>query len=636
MVLPLVLIPILLVGGLVGYISTTQAHLGISKTSRDDLAHMSSFTLDLLNAHYHQYQVYKKDKVKSVRENLGSLVDLAYNLVAAQHKQNASGRINISSAKGNANKALKDVSVGETGYIYAMTSGGDLAVHIANEGANIYNSQDDEGRYFIQEMSKNALSASPGEILYTVYPWRNAMLGDETARQKIVAYRYFEPWDWIIAVGSYLDETYEDLSFENRAFLKLKEQIKAKKVGNTGYIYAVDISGNLKIHPFQEGDNIYNEQDDEGRYFIREMCKKRTGWIRYPWINEGETAPRMKIARYDYFEPWQWVVAVGSYEDEFYGPANAIKEHILFGVTALVFLVGAGATIFVFWLSKAYTAPLYRLIDVMHKVKQGRLDEKAEIVSKDEFGELVSTFNDMTAILKRNKELESGMARQEKMASLGVLSSEVAHEINNPLGVILGYAGYLEGKIDESDPKHNCVKEIKQECRRCMKIVKGLLGYARSRQPSRSIVNINEMLDQVIEIIQGYKELQGVVVHKNFDPNLSTALVDEDQIRQVSINLILNAGGAMPEGGTLTITTAMKDEHHVKIEFKDSGMGISPENLEKIYNPFFSTKSNGTGLGLSISKEIVAAHQGEMTIDSEPGEWTTVIICLPVSNMGWE
>jgi signal transduction histidine kinase len=92
----------------------------------------------------------------------------------------------------------------------------------------------------------------------------------------------------------------------------------------------------------------------------------------------------------------------------------------------------------------------------------------------------------------------------------------------------------------------------------------------------------------------------------------------------------------MPEGGTLTITTAMKDEHHVKIEFQDSGMGISPENLDKIYNPFFSTKSNGTGLGLSISKEIVAAHQGEMTIDSEPEEGTTVIICLPVSNMGWE
>ncbi|MBW1750506.1 MAG: cache domain-containing protein, partial [Deltaproteobacteria bacterium] len=126
MVLPLVLIPILLVGVLVGYISITQAHLGISKTSRDDLEHMSSFTLDLLNAHYLQYQVYKEDKVQGVRGNLKSLVNLAYNLVEAQYLQNTNGQIDGLAARKNANRGLKNVSVGETGYIYAMTSAGNL------------------------------------------------------------------------------------------------------------------------------------------------------------------------------------------------------------------------------------------------------------------------------------------------------------------------------------------------------------------------------------------------------------------------------------------------------------------------------------------------------------------------------
>lgn len=636
MVLPLVLVPILLVGVLVGYISMTQAHLGISRTSRDDLEHMTSFTLDLLNAHYQQYQGYKQDKVESVRGNLGSLVNLAYNLAQAQQKQNSSGQIDTLAAQENANRALKNVSVGETGYIYAMTSAGNLAVHIANEGANIYNSQDEEGRYFIQEMSKNALSAAPGEVLYTVYPWRNAILGDTHARQKIVAYRYFAPWDWIIAVGSYLDETYEDLAFENQAFQELKNQIKAKKVGHTGYIYVVDTSGYLKIHPFQEGENLLKEQDEEGRYFIREMCEKKKGWIRYPWRNIGENVPRMKIVRYDYFEPWKWVVAVGSYEDEFYGPANAIKDHIVIGVSILVLVVGVFASFFVFWLSKAYTDPLYRLIDVMHKVKQGRLDEKADIVSQDEFGELASSFNDMVAILQRNKELESDMARQEKMASLGVLSSEVAHEINNPLGVILGYAGYLEGKIEESDPKHNCVKEIKQECRRCMKIVKGLLGYAQSRQPSLASIDINGLLSQVVDMAIGYKELQGITVTKDFYENLPHVLADEDQIRQVANNLILNAGAAMLEGGHLRITTSMIDDKIIAVMFEDSGTGISSDHIEQIYNPFFSTKSDGTGLGLSISREIIQAHQGEIKINSEQGKGTTVTICLPVGDMGRE
>jgi len=636
MVLPLVLIPILLVGVLVGYISITQAHLGISRTSRDDLEHMSSFTLDLLNAHYLQYQVYKEDKVQGVRGNLKSLVNLAYNLVEAQYLQNTNGQIDSLAARMNANHALKNVRVGATGYIYAMTSAGNLTVHIANQGANIYNSQDDEGRYFIQEMSKNALSATPGEVLYTVYPWKNSILGDEDARQKIVAYRYFAPWDWIIAVGSYLDETYEDLAFENRAFQELKNQIKAKIVGQTGYIYIVDTSGYLKIHPFQEGENLLQEQDEEGRYFIREMCEKKKGWIRYPWQNIGEDAPRMKIVRYDYFEPWQWVVAVGSYEDEFYGPANAIKRRIVIGFSVLVLVVGVLASLFVFWMSKAYTDPLYRMIDAMHKVKQGRFDEKADIVSRDEFGELAATFNDMTAILQRNNELESGLARQEKMASLGVLSSEVAHEINNPLGVILGYAGYLEGKIDDSDPKHTCVKEIKQECRRCMRIVKGLLGYAKARQPSLSSVDINGLLSQIVDMALGYRELQGKSITKDFFENLPQVMADEDQIRQVANNLIVNGAAAMPQGGHLQITTSRVDDKTIAVVFADTGTGISSDHMEKIYNPFFSTKPDGTGLGLSICREIIQAHHGRIKIISEQGKGTTVLIWLPVSDMGRE
>jgi len=636
MVLPLVLIPILLVGVLVGYISITQAHLGISRTSRDDLEHMSSFTLDLLNAHYLQYQVYKEDKVQGVRGNLKSLVNLAYNLVEAQYLQNTNGQIDSLAARMNANHALKNVRVGATGYIYAMTSAGNLTVHIANQGANIYNSQDDEGRYFIQEMSKNALSATPGEVLYTVYPWKNSILGDEDARQKIVAYRYFAPWDWIIAVGSYLDETNEDLAFENRAFQELKNQIKAKIVGQTGYIYIVDTSGYLKIHPFQEGENLLQEQDEEGRYFIREMCEKKKGWIRYPWQNIGEDAPRMKIVRYDYFEPWQWVVAVGSYEDEFYGPANAIKRRIVIGFSVLVLVVGVLASLFVFWMSKAYTDPLYRMIDAMHKVKQGRFDEKADIISRDEFGELAATFNDMTAILQRNNELESGLARQEKMASLGVLSSEVAHEINNPLGVILGYAGYLEGKIDDSDPKHTCVKEIKQECRRCMRIVKGLLGYAKARQPSLSSVDINGLLSQIVDMALGYRELQGKSITKDFFENLPQVMADEDQIRQVANNLIVNGAAAMPQGGHLQITTSRVDDKTIAVVFADTGTGISSDHMEKIYNPFFSTKPGGTGLGLSICREIIQAHHGRIKIISEQGKGTTVTIWLPVGDRGRE
>ncbi|HYS42395.1 MAG TPA: cache domain-containing protein, partial [Geobacteraceae bacterium] len=234
-VLPLVIIPIFIVGGVIGYISYRQAYLGITQTSKDDLEHMTGFTIDLFNSHYQQFQVYKQDKAKSFNQELATLANLSYNIVEAEHRQYQSGRLDPATARNEAKKALKKVNVGETGYIYAMTSKGELKAHIAREGENVYNEKDENGRFFIREMCEKALKARPGEVLYIIYPWRNAVLGDKYPRNKVVAYRYFKEWDWIIAAGGYLEETYEDVNFEKRSFAELKEKIRSKKVGHTGY-----------------------------------------------------------------------------------------------------------------------------------------------------------------------------------------------------------------------------------------------------------------------------------------------------------------------------------------------------------------------------------------------------------------
>ncbi|MBU0909659.1 MAG: cache domain-containing protein [Proteobacteria bacterium] len=631
MVLPLVLVPILIVGMVVGYIANQQAYLGITKTSKDDLDHMTSFSLDLLQGHYQQYQVYKQDKLATVRNNLATLVNLAYDLVASLEQQHAASGLTLQEAKARANRSLKDVRVGETGYIYAMTTAGDLVVHKAAEGTNIMDARDERGRYFIREMCRQAPAAQPGEILYITYPWRNPVLGDEHERQKIVAYRYFPEWDWIIGVGSYLDETYEDLAFENEAFAELKEQIKAKRVGDAGYIYVMDIKGNLKIHPFREGDNIYDTRDEDGRYFIREMCTKKQGWIRYPWRNEGEKSARMKIVRYSYFEPWGWIVAVGSYEDEFYGPANLIKHKIFWSVGLLVLLVGLGASFFGYFAAKVFTAPIYEMISVMRQIKKGRMDKRVRVQGNDELAELAETFNAMSEKLKENKEIESNLAQQGRIASLGVLSSSVAHEINNPLGVIQGYVGYLEGKIDELDPNHKIVREIKQENRRCMKIVNNLLSYTRTPLPDPRQTDLNELLGQIVGLIAGHQELRNVAVERDFAPDLPYVMVDADQIRQVVINLLMNAGKATGETGRVKLSTALVAGDQVRIVCEDSGPGINEADLPQVFEPFFTTKPRGTGLGLAISRQIIEAHHGSITIESRVGKGTKVIITLPHS-----
>lgn len=630
LVMPLVIIPIFVVGGVIGYISTKQAYRGITQTSRDDLEHMASFTIDLLNSHYQQFQVYKQDKMRTVHLELATLTNLSYNLVEAQDRQYRAGKVDLRTAKEEARKALKRVSVGMTGYIYAMTTKGLLEVHVAREGENVYNEKDENGRPFIRIMCENALKAKPGEVLYIVYPWRNEVLGDKYPRKKVVAYRYFPQWDWIIASGGYLEETYEDVAFERRSFAELKEKIRSKKVGETGYIFCMDDTGTFTVHPSGEGQNFFNAVDSSGNKFIKEMVEKKRGWIRYPWRNKGDASPRMKLVRYDYFKPWGWIVAVGSYEDEFYREANKIRGRIVTTMTLLTILTGLVATGLVFLAAKVFTDPINYMIDVIRKVKKGRLDEQMEVDTGDELGELAGAFNRMTAIIRQNKEMEASLAQQGKMASLGVLSSGVAHEINNPLGVILGYASYLESKITEEDPTYKYIHEIKRESKRCKKIVQDLLSYARTPKPALELTDINDLLGQIVGFAANHTDMHHVTVVREFAPDLPPVMADGDQIRQVAINLILNAGSAMTAGGVLTVRTFLDQEQYVNIVFSDTGCGIPREDQERIFEPFFTTKTKGTGLGLAITRQIVEMHHGRIAIDSEVGRGTDVTVRLPL------
>lgn len=630
LVLPLVIGPIFIVAGVIGYIANQQAYRGVTKTSKDDLLHMSAFCLDLLNSHYQQFQVYKQDRLRYLNQELATLTALSYNLVESEHNQYKKGQLGLELAKQEARKALKKVNVGETGYIYAMTSKGDLQVHIAREGENVFDERDENGRYFIREICKTAKASKDGETLYITYPWRNEVLGDKHPRNKIVAYRYFREWDWIIAAGGYLDETSEEAAFERKSFAALKDSIKSKKVGATGYIFCMNSKGTFTIHPDSEGKNLIDAKDLDGNQFIREMCTKKSGWIRYPWKNQGDKEARMKIVRYEYFKPWDWIIAVGSYEDEFYLEANKIKTHIMYSMILLIMVVGITSTMMVYRASTIITSPITHMIEVIRRVKRGKLDEIMKVSGEDELAEMAGAFNRMTEIIRRNRDMEASLAQQGKMASLGVLSSGVAHEINNPLGVILGYAGYLEGKMSEEDPNYKYIHEIKRESKRCKKIVQDLLSYARTPRPTLETTDLNNLLQQIVDFAANHTDMRGVTITTDFAVGLPQIELDGDQMRQVAINLILNAGGAMPDGGKLFIKTEPAPDNRIRIQFQDSGCGIPQESLEKIFEPFYTTKERGTGLGLAITKQIIDQHHGEILIESVIGQGTCVTVILPV------
>jgi two-component system NtrC family sensor kinase len=228
--------------------------------------------------------------------------------------------------------------------------------------------------------------------------------------------------------------------------------------------------------------------------------------------------------------------------------------------------------------------------------------------------------------------MEEQLRRSEKLVSLGTLAAGVAHEINNPLTGILLYASILNGDSRLDPALLPDVERVVAETQRCAGIVKNLLEFSRESLPAKEVIALEAILDEVVTLFNQQPAFKNIVIRKNYSGDLPQISVDPNQIRQVFINLIINAGHAMPHGGELDISTYRSaNGKYVSAGLKDSGNGISEENLARIFDPFFTTKSEGTGLGLSISYGIIENHGGRIEVSSTAGMGATFVVMLPVS-----
>jgi len=235
---------------------------------------------------------------------------------------------------------------------------------------------------------------------------------------------------------------------------------------------------------------------------------------------------------------------------------------------------------------------------------------------------------------ERTQELQAAQERllqSEKLASIGQLAAGVAHEINNPMGVILGFAQGIVKTLPEDDPLRKPLTTIEKESLRCKRIVQNLLDFARYSEPTPQLTHINELIDTSCDLVKHQISLQNVRLVKGYDLALPAIMADPNQLQQVFINIMLNAYQAMPDGGTLHITTKMVGSE-LQVIFADTGTGIPPENVQNIFDPFFTTKEvgEGTGLGLSVSYGIIKAHGGDIEVESQVGKGTTFVIKLPL------
>jgi len=231
--------------------------------------------------------------------------------------------------------------------------------------------------------------------------------------------------------------------------------------------------------------------------------------------------------------------------------------------------------------------------------------------------------------LREVRRLQQEIRRQEKLAALGGLAAGVAHEIRNPLSSIKGLATYFAGQFEDGSEAREATGVMIQEVDRLNRAISELLDFARPSDLKMQPTQIVSLINRSIQLIQQEAIAKNIDIQKRFDENLCTSMIDPDRLTQCMLNIYLNAIQAMPKGGMMTVRGYQTENRGLCISVSDTGQGIEKENLNKIFDPYFTTKNKGTGLGLAIVHKIVESHNGSIEVDSAPGQGTAIKITLP-------
>jgi two-component system NtrC family sensor kinase len=318
-----------------------------------------------------------------------------------------------------------------------------------------------------------------------------------------------------------------------------------------------------------------------------------------------------------------------------------------------------------FFVHRLVYVPLRDLETGARRLSTGNLEQTIPVRSEDEFGQLAASFNAMTVALrnsqselrewghtleqkvaKRTQELrvaEAETARTEKLASVGLLAAGIAHELNNPLTGVLTFTTLLRKKMPDGSADAEDLDLVIRETKRCATIIRRLLDFAREKAPEKRFADLNQVIEDTARIIERPASFRDIEIAMDLDPDLPPVWVDADLIKQVIMNMLVNAQHAIEHEGNITVRSrrfpqpkspepGMEAVPMAEISIIDTGCGIPEKNLKRIFDPFFTSKEvgKGTGLGLSVSHGIVKAHRGVIEVESTVGKGSTFRIYLPL------
>lgn len=301
-----------------------------------------------------------------------------------------------------------------------------------------------------------------------------------------------------------------------------------------------------------------------------------------------------------------------------------------FIATGVIF--GFGMLLIIF-LARRYTLPIQMLVVKVRKVAGGDLSVTVPVESSDEIGELAASFNEMVEQLRERKTLEARLREAEHLSRVGQLASGIAHEIRNPLNYISLAIDHLKSEMKDSTPEklaeiEKIADTIKEEVRKANYMVLNFMNYGRPLKLRRTDVSFRNLVERALTVLNDKLKEQKVTIAIDIPADLPPLYCDQELMRNCLFNFITNGAQSMPEGGELTISAAFADGVF-RLSFRDHGTGIAPEDMEKIFQPYFTTKEAGIGLGLAITERIIKEHGGEILVESTPGEGTIFTVIMP-------
>jgi two-component system NtrC family sensor kinase len=357
-----------------------------------------------------------------------------------------------------------------------------------------------------------------------------------------------------------------------------------------------------------------------------------------PWIGRAYVVNNWYITAYepirDVYDRIIGILYVGVLEQKYLD----IKRQTIIIFLAITLAGALVSLIMSYFIAHGISTPINKLVSASKEVAEGNLNANVEIKSNDEFGELAESFNAMAMALKeRDKKLKDFTKRKivesERLALIGQLSANVAHELNNPLQGIVTYSHLLLEKMPNENSNRDSVQKIVTQANRCKDIIRGLLDFSRQRKPDKTLCDVNVVLNDCVSLLENQALFHNIKIINDFEASLPMAVIDPSQIERVFMNLIINAAEAMNGSGQLTSSTRFDPfENFIEVKFIDTGQGITKDDLARIFDPFFTTKEvgHGTGLGLAISYGIVKEHGGTISVESKVSKGTTFSVRLPV------